>query len=125
MDSNRLKRRVDGRDQARAIIGLDLLTLDHPDKVDGFIDQLNRTFIPKLIEEKKADRQRTIRELSVVTIDFGVHSGKQLDEIPREYLSWLLESSEKTCENIRDYLELTEDRGSPDHVGGFEIEDGE
>jgi uncharacterized protein (DUF3820 family) len=122
MDTERLQRRVDGRTQAKAIF--DLLTLDHPDKIAAFFDELDSRFRPKTEVAKQIER-RKIRELSVITIDFGAHSGKQMDEIPREYLSWLLESSEQTCSDIREYLEATAERGSPDDVGDFEIEDTE
>lgn len=32
-------------------------------------------------------------------------------------------SAEKTCSDIREYLEATADRGSPDDVGDFEMEE--
>lgn len=111
MDKDRLNRRVEGRNHAKTVLELVQCDLDHPDKIETFLSELEAILRPKPIIDEKSEkivRERTIQRLSAIQLKFGSHSGEQLDEIPRDYLEWLLESSEQVCNDIRDYLEATQ-----------------
>ena len=108
MDHERLKLRVQGRQQATAVIGL--VDLPHRECADAFFDELRRQLLPEVVAVEAAKHQRTIRELSAHTLDFGQHAGKRLDEIDRDYLEWLLQSSEQTVSAIGAYLKATDER---------------
>ena len=117
MDKDRLTRRVEGRNHAKTVLELVQCDLDHPDKIETFLGELEAILRPKPVVnelEVKRVRERTIQRLSAIQLTFGIHAGEQLDEIPRDYLEWLLESSEQVCNDIRDYLEATEIQNEDD-----------
>lgn len=110
MNKQRLERRVDGRRQADAALGL--VELSTPDHVDGFIDQVvTKLRPPEPIDEKKQriEQARSYAEFANHRLRFGEHNGEKLESIPRDYLEWLRESSAETLRMIEGYLDATEE----------------
>jgi uncharacterized protein (DUF3820 family) len=105
MDQARLKRRVEGRKLAQAI--LELVTLVHQDEVDGFLDELRSTLQPKEVLSEVVAEQRKLSELSAVTLPRGIHAGERLDDVPRDYLYWWIEDGRELNERIDAYLAAT------------------
>lgn len=113
MDKQRLERRVFGRQQADAALGL--VELTHSDHIDGFIDQVVTKLRPPVpVDEKKQriERERAYAEFANHRIQFGEHRGEKLEVIPRDYLEWLRESSAETLRMIEGYLDATEEHNS-------------
>jgi len=106
LDPDRLKRRVDGREQAKAIIGL--VTLDHPDKVEAFLDELRSTLIPAIVLDEVVDEARRLSALAALRLPRGIHTGERLDDVPREYLDWWIRDGEEWSDKIGAYLAATE-----------------
>lgn len=105
MDQERLKRRVEGRNQAKAI--LDLLTLDHPDKIAAFLDELRSTLQPvEVLSEVVADQKR-LSDIAAVRLPRGRYEGERLDDVPRDYLDWWIRDGEEWAERIGAYLAAT------------------
>lgn len=111
MDQDRLKRRVDGRTQAKAI--LELLTLDHPDKITAFLDELRSTLQPKEVTAEVQSAKRRLSELASHELKYGIHGGERLDDIPRDYLGWMVDDGQKTIDIIRAYLLATKHLDGP------------
>lgn len=59
LNPDRLKRRVDGREQAKAI--LELVSLDHADQIEAFLDELRSTLHPKIVLKEAVAEARNIR----------------------------------------------------------------
>ena len=106
MDQERLKRRADGRKQAKAI--LELVTLDHSDKVESFLDELRSTLQPAEVLAEVVQDQKRLSELAAIRLPRGQHAGQRLDDVPREYLDWWIRDGEEWAERIGDYLKATE-----------------
>jgi uncharacterized protein (DUF3820 family) len=105
LDRERLARRVDGREQAKAIGGL--VSLDHPDKVAAFLDELRTMFEPEAVLAEAVDDQRKLSELAAVRLPRGIHAGERLDDVPRDYLDWWIRDGEEWAEKIGGYLAAT------------------
>lgn len=103
MDKQRLASRVLGRNFAKEV----LLLVDfaaNPEAVDAFLDELNSLRKKEPITPQK---KRKLRELAATKLEFGIHAGVPLSDVPRDYLLWLQRSSEETTRLITEYLELT------------------
>lgn len=110
MDVDRLKRRVAGRQQAKDVI--DILSLPHPDMVDGFLNEIASILKPVTAEDSaksRIEKQRVYAEFACHRLGFGKYKGVPLENVPRDFLEWLLESSEETVRMVGGYLESTED----------------
>lgn len=105
MDTERLKNRVDGRRAAREIRAL--VESDNPDFADAFLEEMRLLLKPDAVKQETTDRQRKLSELKFHVLNFGVHAGQCLDDMPRDYLEWLLGVSEETVGIISQYLQLT------------------
>lgn len=105
LNQERLARRVEGRKQAREILGL--VNLDHPDKVDAFLDELRSALQPKEVEADEKTAKKRLRELAAIQLPRGVNQDKTLDEVPREYLHWWIEDGEEWATKIGEFLEAT------------------
>lgn len=101
-----MKRRVEGRNQAKAI--LELVSLDHVDKIEAFLDELRSTLQPAEVLKEVVASQRKLSELSAITLKYGQHAGERLEDIPRDYLEWMIRDGEETFETVRDYLAATQ-----------------
>jgi uncharacterized protein (DUF3820 family) len=111
MDTERLQQRVNGRNQAIAV--MDLITLESPHAIAAFFEELNDRLRPEKIAVEREQRRRKVSELKAVELNFGKHAGKCLDDIPRDYLHWLASSNEDTLATINEYLRLTESDEEP------------
>lgn len=105
IDNARVARRVNGRQQAKDIVSL--LNLDHQDKIDAFFDELRSLIQPKQVEVERAAQKRRLSELSSFKLRYGIHADVRLDDVPRDYLHWLVGDSETTVDVVREYLEAT------------------
>lgn len=103
--NQRIQNRGAGRQQAKTILGV--VDLPTPDHIDAFIDELESTLRPQRKAEELEKAQRKLSELLKWQMPFGIHNGKTLDEIPRDYLHWLSSSSEETKGIVDEYLEVT------------------
>lgn len=105
MDQERLKRRVDGRTQAKAI--LELLTLDHPDKLEAFLDEVRSTLQPEKVLAEAVQEQRRLSELAAVRLKYGQYAGQRLDDVDRDYLEWMIDEGRETLATIEAFLKAT------------------
>lgn len=109
MDQERLRLRAEGRETARTvleILGTPSIHRDDP-WAEAFVDELRSNLLTKRVKEEGIVRQRTLSALKEYVIQFGSHNGKCLDDIPRDYLEWLLSATEETREMVSQYLRLT------------------
>jgi len=111
LNPERLRSRVAGRKEAETVVGL----VDLPDQhaVEAFIDELKKRLgwqDKKTVGEHI--EQQSLVELQHECLDFGVHAGEPFYVIPRDYLHWLLKSSEETVWKISEYLRLTKSEDS-------------
>lgn len=105
MEMTRLQYRVLGRLQAREL--LELVELTHPEMVASFLDEMKSSLQPEQVKKEKVVRQRKLSELKAHVLGFGVHANECLDDIPRDYLEWLLGETEGTLQIVSQYLQMT------------------
>lgn len=110
LNKSKVADRVYGRKEAQEIFNLVELTTQ--DQIDGFLDELKKLLMP---EEKKVKlltkAQREIRELAATELTFGKYVGKNyghVEQVDREYLEWLLASTQETVDKLEMYLKLTD-----------------
>ena len=108
LDPTRLKSRIDGRNEAKAVIGL--VTLENQHAIDGFFDELECHFRPKSqpTESEIKSSEKKLSQISNQSLSFGIHQCVPLSNVPRPYLHWLSSSSEETLNLVNEYLKLTE-----------------
>lgn len=109
LNSERLKQRVHGR--AQAAIVLDLVDLPHAQCVEAFLDELRCRLTPESVSDAKvAVDQQSLRELSVIELQFGKYAGStygQVEDVDRDYLEWLCESQRQSADTLGTFLTLT------------------
>lgn len=109
LNPERLKQRVHGR--AQAAIVLDLVDLPHPQCVEAFLDELRCRLTPESVSDAKvAADQQSLRELSVIELQFGKYAGStygQVEDVDRGYLEWLCESQRQSADTLGTFLTLT------------------
>ena len=107
--SDSLKRRVEGSLYAVELMQLvNSSDLEDADYMDGFLDRLNREFGQQEINDVADAKPIPIARLGAITMPFGQHQGKCLDEVPLEYLDWLCRSQEDFYRDLRAYLKHPE-----------------
>ena len=115
LNPERLRSRVAGRKEAEAVVGL--VNLQDQHAVEAFIDELKKRLGWQ--EKKKTIgehlEQGSLVELQHSCLDFGVHAGEPFYVIPRDYLHWLLKSSEETVWKLSEYLRLTKEEDGEDN----------
>lgn len=89
------------------ILGLGMVTLDHPDKVEAFLDELRSTLLPKVVQAEAVQAQKKLSELAEVQLPRGQCMGQRLDDVPRDYLGWWLDDGRFWAERIAGYLNAT------------------
>lgn len=112
IDPKRVAARVAGRAAASEVI--DLLSWPDgygADYADAFVEVI-RAMMPmrqdKIVEPPKLT---PIARLGATKIEFGLHAGKSLDDIPLEYLDWLCRANESLTREIKEYLQHPELEG--------------
>ena len=108
MSGERIKQRADGRKVARELVTAGFTPVG-PHGIDAFLDELRTLLQPELVKQERIARQRKLSELKSHAMTFGAHQGQCLDDIPRDYLEWLLQSSEDLVGTLSQYLKLTAD----------------
>ena len=108
MSGERLKQRADGRKIARELVAAGFTPSDSHG-IDAFLDELRTLLRPEAVKQEQVERRRKLSELKSYAMTFGVHQGECLDDMPRDYLEWLLQSSETLVGTISEYLKLTTD----------------
>lgn len=117
LDQSRLARRMHGRAQARAVMGL--VDLPDQDAIAAFLDEFRSELLPKEVAAEQQQHGKLIAELAGTTVDFGQYSGMTYEQINREdrpYLEWLRDRSVETADGIGAYLEATEPMELPDDL---------
>ena len=109
MDQERLQRRVQGRKLANQILELVDNRFRNPDCVEAFLHELRTNLLPEKVAEETKHRDRQFAEFANYRLGFGEHKGSKLEDIPRQYLEWLADSSTETLEMVTGYLEATEE----------------
>jgi uncharacterized protein (DUF3820 family) len=103
--SERVTARVSGRNEAKALAGLVMLPTET--HVEAFFEELYRILWPAKLEQQRTESLATLRDILKYPLEFGLHRGKTLDEVPRDYLHWLSENMETTKTRIDQYLAIT------------------
>lgn len=108
----RIQKRGAGRKAAKEI--LELVDLQDPESIDAFIDELKSHLQPDKVAEEQQKSKQKLSDLAFTQLEFGKYENCFLRDIPREYLHWLVEVSEKTLDTVGQYLELTKHMEEPD-----------
>lgn len=115
-DRRRLQERVEAANLARDVV-LPLIDGQLPEEHQraAFVMAVTEELLPQTPPSSKHDQLEPLPRLAAFVMPFGVHHGKTLEEIPFEYLDWLVGVQEETLRSIRAYLQhpelCREDRG--------------
>lgn len=103
IDPDKVKAKIAARQAATKVAA----ELDFPgdyeiDCAEAFIDQLKRQLPQRA--QLTLSKPPPLARLAATTLPFGKHSGKRLDEVPGEYLEWLISEQEEFYKDLRAYL---------------------
>ncbi len=107
VNRKRIASRVRGREAVADILSLlDAGVRDDAEAMEAIVEALecftnrNKPAAPVAVEP--------IARLGTVKITFGVHAGKEFDDVPLEYLDWLCRQQESFYKTLRSYLKHPE-----------------
>ncbi len=108
----RIAAKIRGREIALELLSL---AMDEPPEVRESIAEGLCKALSTTDAEKKPDAaeppQEPIARLAAVRLDFGLHKGKFIDDVPLDYLDWLCGETEETARKLRAYLKHPELEG--------------
>ena len=103
-----VQRHLEVSRQKRLAATLDDLLLEHCDEVTPVsAHELLRIMRARLLPEEVKRELADLEELKREVIPFGIHVGCNYASTPRDYLTWLCDSSRIMYEKLNRYLELT------------------
>jgi 5-methylcytosine-specific restriction endonuclease McrBC GTP-binding regulatory subunit McrB len=67
-------------------------------------DEISKEIPPPVVSTPRQMTDAEIREFGRSTMPFGVHLGKRIDNVPIDYLDWLLGNAAEFLVKVRQYL---------------------
>lgn len=67
-------------------------------------DEIAQEIPPPVVSTPRQMTDAEIREFGRSTMPFGVHLGKRIDNVPIDYLDWLLGNAAEFLVKVRQYL---------------------